>query len=200
MSKLREMIKEPPIHERSVQIRTYPFENNRIIVEGWLRDEWMVLGYQWDGTPRPTGVIHWMCARFLLGNQPLTILDAEAEMPAVPHQPCSTALNSIKKVIGLTITSGFTEEVRNRLGGSKGCSHLTYLITAMGPASLQGFWVQQSRQKRPIPSSIKEFASLSLLIDSCRLWRKNGPLLKEIKEKFKGIRGVPPIKDASRGK
>jgi hypothetical protein len=182
MSRLKDLIRNTPVHERRLDFRTYPLENDRLIVEGWLRDEQLVPGYHWNGKPRPTGVVHWMCVRLLVGGWPVTILEAEAEMPDIPHELCPTTLESVKRIVGLAIVSGYSEEVHRRLGGVRGCAHLTHLIVTMGPAALHGYWTQQSRQRRPIPRSLDEFQGLTTLINSCRLWKEDGPLMQMIRE------------------
>ncbi|MBA4394068.1 MAG: hypothetical protein C0407_10990, partial [Desulfobacca sp.] len=182
---LKELIRQAPVHERKMEIRTYPLEDDRVIVEGWLRDERLLTGYHWDGRPRPSGVVHWMGVRLLIGDWPLTILEAEAEMPTVPHKLCPTVLESVKKLVGLSITSGYSNQVRRRLGGVKGCNHLTHLILAMGTAALHGFWTHLSRQPQPVPRSFEEIPGLPYLINSCKLWKEDGPFIQEIKEKFR---------------
>jgi len=184
MPNLKELIQEAPVHERKMDLRTYPLDDNRIIIEGWLRDERLMSGFHWDGRPRPPGVVHWMGVRLLIGDWPLTILEAEAEMPTVPHELCPTVLDGVKKLVGLSIASGYSNQIRRRLGGIKGCAHLTQLILAMGPAALHGLWAHLSRQPRPVPRSLEEISGLPYLINSCQLWREDGPFVREIKQKF----------------
>ena len=182
MSRLKDLIGQSPVHERKLTFKTYPLENGQVVVEGWLRDERLVEGFHWNGQPRPPGVVHWMCVRLLVGGWPLSILDAEAEMPGVPHELCPTTLESVKKVINVDIVFGYTDEIKKRLGGVEGCAHLMHLILAMGPAALHGYWAQRSRKKRPVPSSMDEVPGLSLLINSCQLWREDGPMMRMIRE------------------
>ena len=181
MSRLKELIRESPVHERRLEFRTYPLEDNRLVVEGWLRDERLMKGYHWNGRSRLPGVVHWMCVRLLVGDWPPTILDAEAEMPEIPHERCPTTLESVKKVIGMPIVAGYSEEVRKRLGGIQGCTHMTHLITVMGPAALHGYWTHASRKRRPLPRSMEQIPGLEYLIDSCTLWKKDGPMIDMVR-------------------
>ena len=184
MSRLKEMIKDAPVHERRMEVKSYPLDDGRLLVEGWLRDDRLVRGYNWDGQTRPAGVVHWMCVRLLIGGWPITIQDAEAEMPGTPHERCCETRDSVAKVIGVPIVSGYTDEVRRRLGGTAGCAHLSHLIVVMGAAALHGFWTQQSRQPRPAPNSLEEFPGLKYLVNSCALWAEDGPILQRIKEEL----------------
>jgi hypothetical protein len=181
MSRLKDLMTEAPVHERRMEFRTYPLEDDRLIAEGCLRDERLAKGYHWDGTERPPGVVHQICVRLLLGGSPITILDAEAEMREVPHELCSKVEESVKKIIGLPIVSGYSERVRERLGGVHGCSHMTHLIVAMGPAALHGYWAHRSRRRRPAPRSIEEFPGLAYVINSCQLWEEEGPLIQMLR-------------------
>ncbi len=186
MSRLKELIKGTPVHERRLELRTYPLENNQLVVEGWLRDERLVQGFHWNGEPRHPGVVHLMCVRMLIGDWPVTILDAEAEMPETPHALCPSTLEEVKKIIGLQIVSGYSENVAHLLGGVRGCNHLTHLIVVMGTAALHGYWTHYSRKRHPIPRSLDEFRGLSSLINSCKLWGEDGPIMEEIREKLGG--------------
>lgn len=185
MSKLKGLIQDAPVHERRLEVRSYPLEDDRLIVEGRLRDEQLAPGYYWDGEPRPSGTIHFMCVRMLVGGWPLSILDAEAEMPEVPHPLCPTTHESVKKIVGLSIVSGYSEEVRMRLGGIQGCAHLTHLILAMGTAALHGYWAHRSRVARPIPGSMDELPELAAVQNSCKLWSKDGPLMQHVRDTIK---------------
>lgn len=182
MSSLKELIKEAPVHERRLEMRTYPVRDEQLVVEGWLRDERLVEGHHWNGEQRPAGVVHHMCVRFLVGGWPVTILEVEAEMPQIPHEMCPTTLDGVKKLVGIEIVPGYSEEVKKRLGGVKGCNHMTHLMVVMGTAALHGFWTHYSRERREVPRSLDDFQALSTLINSCKLWGEDGPILREIRE------------------
>lgn len=181
MTALKDLIKQAPVHERRLQLRTYPVQNDRLVVEGRLEDDRLIEGYHWNGKPMEPGPVHRLCVRMLIGGWPVTILDAEAEMPNTPHELCPTAQESVKKLIGLKIVSGYGEKVNHLIGGVRGCNHLTHLAVVMGTAALHGYWTHYSRERRPIPRSLDEFLGLESLINSCMLWGEDGPILKEIR-------------------
>jgi hypothetical protein len=183
MNRIKKLIQNAPVHERHLEFRSCPLEGDRLVVEGQLRDELLVQGYNWDGSDRPKGTIHLMCVRMLVAGWPLSIIDAEAEMPdVIPHERCPTTLDSVKKVIGLSIASGYSEEVHKRIGGHRGCTHLTHLILAMGTAALHGFWANRSREKRPIPQSMDDLPELKAMRNSCKLWTEDGPIMQHLSE------------------
>ena len=142
--RLKDLIEGVPLDERRFQIRVYPLEQERLIVEGWLEDERSVPTYLCDRTPLPTGAVDCVCVRLLVGGWPLSILEAEAEIPGMSQSLYSTTLKSMKKIVGVPIVSSYSEEVNARLGGIPWCAHLTDLIVAMCAAILHGFWTQGS--------------------------------------------------------
>lgn len=192
VSGIKEWIQEGPVHARRMEVRTYPAGEGKLVVEGRLRDERFVTGYHWNGEAFEPGLIHNLAVRFLVGEVPPVILDAEAEMLDVPNERCPTTLDSIQAMKGLSITSGYGEEVRERMGGVKGCAHLTQLVMIMGTAALHGAWIAGSREPRPVPTTPEAFAGLSRLVNTCRLWREDGPILAELREEMQRIAGKDP--------
>ena len=174
--------KQNRIHQRVLDMSTFALDEDTVVVEGALRDERFRPVYELSGQRRDKGVIHHMIIRLLVGGTPLRILDAEAEMPHVPIPLCITTAESVKKIIGLKIKSGFGGKVHKLIGGVEGCAHLTHLLTVMVQEALHGYWTHKMRKPGPPPASVEDIEGLSYLINSCSLWREDGPLLKEIEE------------------
>ena len=113
---------------------------------------------------------------------PLIILEADAEMPRVPRDLCTETRESIRRVVGLEIKSGFSEKVHKLIGNVEGCAHLTHLLVVMVQAALHGYWAHKMSKPRPVPCSLSDIEGLPYLVNSCRLWREDGPIIQEIKE------------------
>ena len=182
MSLVEATAKENRIHQRVLDMSSYALDDDKIVVEGSLRDERFRPVYELSGQKREEGVIHHMVIRLLVGGVPLRILDAEAEMPHVPLPLCVTTRESVKKIIGLKIKSGFGEKVHKLIGGVQGCAHLTHLLTVMVQEALHGYWTHKMRKPEPPPGSLEEIDGLSYLLNSCSLWKKDGPIMQEIKD------------------
>lgn len=188
MSLVDAIAKENRIHQRILDLSTYAVDDENIVVEGSLRDERFRPIYDFSGQKREKGVIHHMIIRLLVGGLPLRILDAEAEMPHVPLPLCVTTRESVKKIVGLKIKSGFGEKVHKLIGGVKGCAHLTHLLTDMAQEALHGYWTHKMRKPEPPPGSLEEIEGLSYLLNSCSLWREDGPIMQEIKDFLEGCK------------
>ncbi len=181
MPSLKEMIKGDPIHSRMLDFKTYCLDSDRVIVVGRLKDERFVPFYGSVGEVREAGVVHEMVLYLLIGGMPLLILEADAEMPSVPHEQCSETRESIRRIVGLEIKSGFSEKAHKLIGSVEGCAHLTHLLVVMIQAALHGYWTHKMREPRPTPHSLDEVDDFTYLLNSCRLWREDGPLIQELK-------------------
>ncbi|MDX9786784.1 MAG: DUF2889 domain-containing protein [Desulfobacterales bacterium] len=181
MGSLKELITGNLIHSRSIDMKSYALDEDTVLVEGWLRDDRFEKIYNTTGEEMDKGPVHYLTIRLKVGGSPPAILDAEAEMPHVPLEFCRTVLDSIPKVIGMNIQAGFVKKVRALMGGVKGCSHLTHLLTVMSQAALHGYITNKWRKKRPVANSIDDVENIEFLVGSCRAWTQDGPKLEALK-------------------
>lgn len=169
------------LHTRNIEISTYEYDGERIIVDGVLKDDRFQDTYALTGETFPRGVIHHMCIRLLVNCSNLLIEDIDVDLTAVPREFCRETTECLAPVKGLTITRGFTSKVKKLAGGSKGCIHLLELLLAMAPAVFQGVAAHQSRKPSGVDS---EHAKLILkyLINTCHAWREDGPFVEMLKK------------------
>lgn len=170
------------IHSRNIAIDCYETSEGNLFVEASLTDERYVPFFLYTANRvHDPGVIHGMIARMTLSVPELTILDAEAEMPHVPISECTEVRDSIRRLVGMRIRAGFTNEVRELLGKRAGCQHLTNLIMTMSSGAVQGLWTIMSRL-RDKESLLRQHLDPELLLDSCWLWRSDGPLAERLRQ------------------
>jgi hypothetical protein len=181
MGSLKDLITGNPLHSRSIEMNTYVLDDRTILVEGWLREDRFQPVYDLTGTKIGKGPVHHMAIRLKLGGAPPTILDAEAEMVHVPLECCRSTLETIQQVIGLEIRAGFKKKLRALMGGERGCTHLTHLLTVMSQAVFQGNVAHQRQHRRPLPGSIDAVEGIDVLLGSCRAWRQDGPRVNHLK-------------------
>jgi hypothetical protein len=173
-------IKKKVIHNRNMDILTYSCENeNSIVVEGRLKDDRLVNYYVVGGEQKPPGTIHHMVIRMLVTGPTLTISDIEAEMLEIPREQCPEIACCVKKIKGINIAPGMTEKVKKLLSGVNGCAHLTHLLLTMASAAVQGYWT--NRAQHPIPNPKPDDPIIQFLLDTCHVWRKDGPLVEQMK-------------------
>jgi len=180
-----EELKGELVHSRNIEIRSYAVDEDRLLVEGVLRDERPFGIFTLTGQKREPGPVHGMLVRLLVGGMPARILEAEAEMFKVPIEECMEALHSIKKLEGLPIVYGFTREVKDLLGGTAGCTHLTSLVLTLGGAAVQGMAAHRGR--KPVPPELGE-AMVEYMKNSCWVWREEGDVFRETGDQLRNLR------------
>ncbi|MBI5897258.1 MAG: DUF2889 domain-containing protein [Desulfobacterales bacterium] len=166
------------LHNRNINITTYAYQDDGILLEGRLTDERFHTTYNFMGESRPPGIVHDMVIRLLVRGPKLAIEAVAAEMLTVPNPECRDAGTSLRPLIGESITTGFTAKVHRLVGGAKGCAHLVALSRAMASAAIQGAWVAIAR----LPRMDSRYAKRSLrsVLGTCHLWRTEGPLAKKV--------------------
>lgn len=89
---------------------------------------------------RPAGApIHDLLLRLVVDER-LTIVAAGSESAATPYPGhCDDHGDAYARLAGLSLVRGFRDEVRQRLGGTLGCTHLTELTQVLPTAVIQAF-------------------------------------------------------------
>jgi hypothetical protein len=171
------------LHTRNIEVTTYDYDGQRIIVEGFLKDDRFQESHLITGENFPSGVIHHMAIRLLVNCSNLLIEDVDVDLISVPREVCQETIDCLAPIKGLTITRGFTSKVKKLAGGKKGCTHLVELLLAMAPAAIQGFAAHQSQKPANFdPDHAKMI--LRFLVNTCHAWREDGPFVEMFKKKL----------------
>lgn len=173
------------IHTREISLATYPHTDSRVIVHGVLKDRRYINVFDVAGAVMAPGIIHHMDVKLLIKPDPLMIEDAEVQMIHVPMPECRTTLDTMEKLKGLEVKSGFSKNIYTIMGGKRGCAHLCHLITAMGQEIVHGWLTQKRKDKLPVPKDLESFSGKNYLIDSCRLWTRQGAKTKSLEQALK---------------
>ena len=105
----------------------------------------------------------------------MTIVDAEAVSDAVPYPGfCDTVGPAYQVLVGLNLMRGFRHELKQRVAGVAGCTHLTELAQILPTAAIQAFandvWsTHDSATADPDTAHEKPFQ-----LDKCHALRTDG--------------------------
>lgn len=171
------------LHTRNIEVTTYDYDGQRILVEGFLKDDRFQESHVITGEKFPSGPIHHMAIRLLVNCSNLLIEDVDVDLISVPREVCRGTIDCLAPIKGLTITKGFTAKVKKMAGGNKGCTHLVELILAMAPAVFQGFGAYQSQKPAEFDSDQARMI-YQFLVNTCRAWREDGPFVEIFKKKL----------------
>ena len=92
------------------------------------------------GAPRRAGdPVHDMRVRLVI-DEAMNVLEAGSEMVWMPYPgACDGHGDPYAQLVGLNLRSGFREAVRRRVGGTRGCTHITELTQVLPTAVIQAF-------------------------------------------------------------
>ena len=172
------------IHQRSYETEAFDEGDGRMRVRGRLTDnkpQGLCLS---DGNDL---VIHDMCIDLLVDPTTFTIVAVENEMMVRPYSNCEAILPDYQALVGLSITRGYSKQVKNLFGGPNGCSHMGALLLAMGPVAIQASW-SLVNLNQPLESRLNNSDDpkdierrLRLNMNSCHVWQEDGEHIELVK-------------------
>jgi len=80
--------------------------------------------------------LHNMWLRLTIDTE-FVIRDIASAMDAYPQTACPLAVHPMRELIGVKIGAGWQGEVRKRIGGALGCTHLRELLAPMATTAMQ---------------------------------------------------------------
>ena len=123
-------------HIRRYEAIGYLREDGLYDIEGHLTDEKTYpFDNRWRGTVVPGEKLHDMHLRLTI-NDDMEIVAVEAATEASPFSLCSDITASYQQLVGLRIVSGFSRKALERIGGVKGCTHISELLRVLGRGRL----------------------------------------------------------------
>ncbi len=144
------------------------WEVDATVVDTKTRDAEMAEGLRPAGTP-----IHDMLLRLVVNTQ-LDILAAGSGSQWVPYPGiCDQHGDAYARLVGLNLLKNFRQNVRERLGGVLGCTHLTELAQVLPTAVVQGFAGDVIDTR-----GTGEDASQPFQIDRCHALRSSGEAVR----------------------
>jgi hypothetical protein len=137
------------IHTRRVEARGYRREDGLWDIEGHLVD---TKTYSFDSTERGEvqagEAVHDMWLRLTVDDD-LLIHAVEAVTDSSPYGVCPAVTPNFQRLVGVRIGPGFRREVKQRLGGTEGCTHLVELLGPLATTAYQTIMPLKMSEPRP---------------------------------------------------
>jgi hypothetical protein len=136
------------LHSRQIAMTGYLRDDGLYEIEGHVLDR-KTHPFQTDKTAKAVlagAPIHNMWVK-LVYDENMLIHDVAARTDDAPYTDCLSAAQSLQCLRGLVMSSGWSKELRARLAGAKGCTHLTQLLQPMATTAFQT--LSQTRQGKP---------------------------------------------------
>ena len=162
-----------PQHRRSIDVKIYSRGDGLWEVDAHLTDT------RPRATPMATGElpagapIHDMLLRLVI-DESFNVLEAGSQTSAMPYPgECDNLGDTYGRLVGLNLMRGFRQAVKERLGGVKGCTHLTELSQVLPTAVVQAFAGEVIDTRGDAAGSTQPFQ-----IDRCHALRAEGDAVK----------------------
>lgn len=172
------------LHTRRVECFGYARADGLWDVEGHIVD---TKTYPFDNTARgrlePGDPVHDMWVRLTVSDD-MEIKAVEVTTEAGPFPICGDIAPAYRKLVGLRIVAGFTKEVRRRLGGVHGCTHITELL---GPVATVAYQTMVRGKQAKARETQKDQDSGARAphrhrirhLNTCHALRADGPVVKQ---------------------
>lgn len=131
------------VHSRRVSFESYRRADGLWDIEGRIVDT-KSRDFRLQSGVRPAGLpVHDMWIRLTIDAR-FDVVAASASSDAVPYPGgCEHVAPAYAQVVGLNLLRGFRNAVRERLGGVKGCTHLSELLESFPTVAIQSYAGQQ---------------------------------------------------------
>lgn len=171
---LSKAVPRAQIHSREIRCRGFRRADGLWDVEGLLEDTKTYSFANHDrGSIESGEPIHRMQIRLTVDDD-LIVRAVEAVTEAGPFAVCNAITPVFATLAGLRIGPGWRRAVLERMGGVRGCTHLTDLL--LGPMTTTALQtVAPAREQREQPAT---GGRRPALIDSCHALAADGPVVE----------------------
>jgi Protein of unknown function (DUF2889) len=170
------------LHRRTIEVEGFKRADGLYDIEAKLSDVKTFDLRLADGVRAAGEPVHDMKLRITV-DADLTVVDVCAVTDAMPYQgECQKINPNYGQLKGHKIASGFRAFLASRFGGLNGCTHMTELLGALAPATVQALRGQQ--RVRGHDPDAKPFQ-----LDGCHALATNGPTVAKFYPRW--YRGSP---------
>jgi hypothetical protein len=160
-----------PIHQRRVDVQVFERSDGLFDVEATLLDVKQVDMPLTSGVRKAGDPVHDMLL-VLLVDRRFNVLQSRSETLAMPYAGhCSEHGDAYARLAGLNLLQGWRIGLKERVGGTRGCTHITELTQVLPTAVIQAFAGE-------VIDTREDSASRPFQIDRCHALRSDGAAVK----------------------
>lgn len=166
------------LHSRDIVLAGYKRDDGHWDLEAALRDSRGYSKFAFDkGIIKAGEPIHDMAIRITVDDS-MTVREVAASMSSVPFLECQRVVEPLQQMLGAVIGKGWRQNIEQRIGGTKGCTHLRELLQAIGTVAFQtipSYRAHMSQVEQPV-SVQKDIPPYYL--GKCMSWDLNGAVVE----------------------
>jgi hypothetical protein len=150
MSLFDDSVTREELHSRRIDMRGFRRSDGLFEVEGRVVDRKPYDLEALDGgraTPAHEA-IHDMGVRLVFDSD-MVVHGVQTFTDSAPYPACPEGGRALQSLVGMRMVSGWSKEVRSRLGGPQACTHLMELLIPLATVAFQSLsYLQRTRPER----------------------------------------------------
>lgn len=193
-----------PVHTRSIRVEAFARDDGLWDLEASL-DDIKAHDFVLANSVRARGEPIHALRLVVTIDTAFNVVDARSYSTATPYPgECDTFNDAYTQLVGLNLTRAFRERARERLGGVRGCTHLTELCAVLPTVAIQAFANEVYRTHDAARDGIRALASASdeanrpFQIDRCRALRRDGAVVARFYPRWARPGATEPSSDLPR--
>ena len=159
------------IHTRQIECQGYLRDDGLWDIEANLTD---VKSYSvernWRGAVAPGDPIHDLWVRLTVDDD-LLIIAIETASDVTPYAECPNVAKNFQALVGVRIAPGWKRQIKSRVGGVKGCTHIVELMNVLATVAFQTIFSLKEK-------SLMADGKRPPMLDNCLAWSTSGPVVK----------------------
>ncbi|MDX1581826.1 MAG: DUF2889 domain-containing protein [Alphaproteobacteria bacterium] len=180
---LSEPAARKPLHNRTLDMNAYYREDGLWDIEGRITDRKAYDYYSRNRGDVSAGeAVHDMYVRLTL-NDSFEVVDIEVSMDAFPFSICNEVEPNFEAIKGLKVGPGWMKQIRQRVGGKHGCTHVLEMFGPLATVAFQAIPTykrqQVERGEREAPAKDSS-GRQPFFLGKCHSWAYDSPVVKEL--------------------
>jgi hypothetical protein len=169
-----------PIHTRQIKLQGYERDDGLFDIEAHLSDtKAYAFRNKWRGSIEAGEALHEMLLRLTIDTD-FVVHDVVAATDHSPFAVCPEITDRYRQLIGLRIGPGWRKAIRERVGGVKGCTHLTELLMPMATVAIQTIRPLQNHRRHLADSDASaDRKGRPFVLDTCHAWATHSPVVRD---------------------
>jgi len=169
------------LHTRAISFQGFEREGGLWDIEAHMTDtKAYEFSNDWRGQIKTGEPLHEMLLRVTIDDD-FVVQEIIAVTDNSPFEMCPDITPNYQSLVGIKMGPGWSKEIRQRVGGKQGCTHLTELLFPMATVAFQTIWPRiRQRQK----SDSNQSTGRPGILDTCHAWATDSPVVKKYQSKY----------------
>ena len=173
-----------PNHTRTITLNGFECEDGSVELELRLIDaKHFAFEDRERGTLGPGDPVHDIRATMRVGPD-MAVSDIEARMDAVPFRFCHGGASHLPELLGKRLDKGWRRAVREAMGGTQGCTHLTELLSQAPTLAFQTMAISQDEAGKSRSELDDARREKPFFLDGCHSWASDSPVSRRYFPQF----------------